>query len=86
MEGRSDFLQPSETGILLSTPLRARVQQGLIRPSALVALAVEVIFPDEDGQGWGGTDAHEIKGLEFLGLIPGQAGRQVLSSLSSDSG
>lgn len=53
MEGRSDFFRPSETRSLLSTPPRARVQQELTWPSALVALVGEVIIPEEDGQGWG---------------------------------
>lgn len=55
MEGRSDFFQPSETGSLFSTLPRARVQQGLTWPSALVALVEEVITSEEDGQGWGHT-------------------------------
>lgn len=47
-----------------------------------MALVEEVIIPEEGGQGWG-THAGEVKGPEFLGHIPGQAGRQVVWGLSS---
>lgn len=86
MEGRSDFFQPSETG--LCSLLYPELESSKDSPGLQTwwPWLRRWSFQRRMGRA-GGTHAHEIKGPEFLGLIPGQAWRQVLWGLPSpDSG